>query len=195
MGNDGERGEHDAVESGFGNAGEVLGEDAAVGELGVVVGPADAEVPAAFDQFSASGSYFRDGDDEGRFQVRVEGPNALHADEELHRGGGSVAGLIAAAVDDDESTEFASGGVGLEIRLSGRQERSDEKHRQAGESGEPGVPKGERQNDQRCAADTKEDAKHKPGLRTAAQVKNFGNEKHESEESADGRATKFCGES
>jgi hypothetical protein len=179
------------VKSGFGDASEVFGEDAAIGEFSVVVGPADAEVPAAFNKFSASGGHFRDRNDEDRLQVGVEGPNALSADEELHGGRSGVAGLIATAIDDDESAELASGAINAEIGFGRRQERSEEEHGQTSEGGEPGVPKGEREDDQGGARETEKDAKHKPSLGTAAQVNYFGDEKQESKKCAHSRVAEF----
>ena len=70
----------------------------------------------------------------------VEGPDVFHPGEKLHACCRRVAGLILAAVYDDQGAEFASFFVGGGVRPRGGQEDGGNKHGQAEDGEEVAVP-------------------------------------------------------
>ncbi len=83
MRNNGKRRMHHAVQSGLGDAREVLGEDAAVREFCGLIGPSHSQEPTCFRFFRVRDSDFADGDLQERLKARIEHANAFGADEKL----------------------------------------------------------------------------------------------------------------
>ena len=83
MWNNGKRRMHHAVQSGLGDAREVLGEDAAVRELCGLIGPGHSHEPTCFRFYRVRDSDFVDRDHQKRLKARVEHTNAFGADEKL----------------------------------------------------------------------------------------------------------------
>ena len=115
----------------------------------------------------------------------IECPDIFGADEQADRNGDAVGHARFAAVDDDESAEFAGFIVGSYDRRSRGQQRGREEHREAGDCGEPGIPERERQNHETGAGDSEQDAERGPRTLIAAQIQNFGNEQNSGEQRAD----------
>ena len=85
------------------DASEMLGKDALIAEFGGVIGPANFENPSIFTSRHRSTRNFRDGDDQERFEMSIERPDAFGADKKLRRSGSGVTGLIFSAIYGDES--------------------------------------------------------------------------------------------
>ena len=86
-GQNGEGGVHHAAERACGDASEVLGKDALVGEFGGVIGPANLQNPVVLCLCldGIGGKDFGGGNHEERLKMRIERPDAFRTDEELHR--------------------------------------------------------------------------------------------------------------
>ena len=98
---------HYAADGSFADTREMLGKDAAVREFGGVTGPGDSQAPAFFGSLRAGGSDFADGDLEERFKMPVNYANVLGAEEKLHGDRRRASPLIASAVNDNKSSQFA----------------------------------------------------------------------------------------
>jgi len=75
---------HDAGESAFGYASEVLGKDAFVSEIGGALGPADLQEPAVFVLQRTREGNLRGGNYEERSEMRIKRADLLRANEELN---------------------------------------------------------------------------------------------------------------
>src|SRR5882762_9571085 len=78
----GQRRVNDAAQRRLGDAGEVLGEDAAIVEVGGVLVPADAHDPVTGGFRGDGGDNLRRGNYKPRMQVRIERPDAIWTDKE-----------------------------------------------------------------------------------------------------------------
>jgi hypothetical protein len=119
MGENGESRAHHTADGGLGDAREMLGKDAAVGELCGEAGRGHSKEPGILGFLRAGGSDFADGDLKERHEIPVEHPNTFGPDEELHGSRRRAAGLKAPAIDDNESAQFACLIVGVGFGLGG----------------------------------------------------------------------------
>src|SRR5579863_1598703 len=81
---------HHAAQSGLRDAREMFGEDAVIGKLGGVIGPANRQEERAAGFFDARGGNFRRGNNEQGLKMGIEGPNVLDTYEEAHCSGCGV---------------------------------------------------------------------------------------------------------
>src|SRR5580692_3102157 len=130
------------------------------------------------------GRDFRGRNHEQRLEIRIEHRNLVCANEESNRNESPAAGPKLSAVDDDERAQFAGFLVGNRMSFDRGQKNCCEKHRQAGDRGEPTVPETERQDNERRATETEQNTESRPGLGVVADAKKLGNQ----ENSGKGRA-------
>src|SRR4029077_5586733 len=101
-----------------------------------------------------------------------------------------VAGLIFAAVDDDERAELAGGVGNRGVRLGAGEKNRGKEQREAGDSGGPTVPQAQREDHQRSAGEGQEDAKGERGATIAAKIQKLREKQHKREQGADGGVAK-----
>src|SRR5439155_21223364 len=168
LGENGKSRPNNTADGGLGDAREVLGKYAAVGEFDGVIGPGQAQPPGLFGFLGAGDRDFADGDLEERLEAPVECPNAFAADEELHGSRRRPSGLITPSIDDKESSQFAGLVVGVGIGFAGRQKNGADEHGQTDDGRNEASPPAERQDDQRCTGDSQEYADEHPRARVAS---------------------------
>src|SRR5208283_1947475 len=153
---------------------EPFGEEAGVGELGLLVGPADMQQPVVDGGFDEDGLDVASGDDGECAEILGERPDVLRREEKLRCCGRSIALLIFAAANNGLRAQFACLKVGGGFGFSGRQENGGDKEKQPEDRGQPAVPKAQRQYHQGRAEDAESYAEQGPGLFVAMKLQQLG---------------------
>src|ERR1700747_2930233 len=116
------------------------------------------------------------------------------ADEKLCGEGRQLSQLESSAVNNHESSQFASFFIGVGIGLGRRQKNGGNKHGQTDDGWHEVSPEAERAYHQRRSGDSQENAEEHPGAGIAPRVQYLWNEQHQGEESSHSKMTKPLGD-
>ncbi|PYU40656.1 MAG: hypothetical protein DMG53_22540 [Acidobacteria bacterium] len=107
LGKNGEGRTHHPADGALGNAREMFGKEATVGEFSGVPGPGQAQAPGLVEFLGAGSSNLADGDIQERLEAPVENEDTFDADEELRGSRRRASLLIAPSIDDNQSCQFS----------------------------------------------------------------------------------------
>src|SRR5438445_1697143 len=125
LGKNGEGRTHHPADGALGNAREMFGKEANVGEFSGVPGPGQAQAPGLVEFLGAGSSNLADGDIQERLEAPVENEDTFDADEELRGSRRRASLLIAPSIDDNQSCQCSGFVVGVGAQFGGRQKNGE----------------------------------------------------------------------